>query len=77
MSAEDIAQKIELQEWERNNRSRPEAKSYAAGEPGYGPELCVTEECEAVMPTQRREWGFRVCVACQADVERRRTNLRR
>ena len=77
MSAEDVAQQIELQEWERNNRSRPEVKRYAAGEPGYGPELCVEEECEAVMPTPRREWGFTVCVECQAGTEKRGAQFRR
>lgn len=63
MSAEDIAQEIELRQWEFNNRSRGQVK-YSVGEAGYGPEDC--DECGNEMPTVRREYGFRLCVGCQS-----------
>lgn len=77
MSMEDVAQRIELHQWELNNRSRPEVVRYQPDQAGYGPELCVNEECEAVMPVKRREWGFQVCTGCQAAAEDRARHFRR
>lgn len=74
---EDIAQQVELKQWELNNQSRPEVKRFAPNERGYGPEFCVNEECEAEMPVARREWGFRVCVTCQAADEAAARHFRR
>ncbi|MBB3017735.1 RNA polymerase-binding transcription factor DksA [Microvirga lupini] len=67
MSAEDRAQEIELQEWERNNKSRPAPVKYQPGDAGYGPAECVN--CDAEMPAARRGHGFDVCVACKTEAE--------
>lgn len=64
MSMEDVAQEIELQEWKRNNTPRAEKTRFKPDEVGYGPEYCAIEICGADMPSERREWGFSVCVAC-------------
>lgn len=76
MSAEDIAQEVELKQWELNNRTRPEVKRYAPGDQGYGPEFCTTEDCENPMQDKRREWGFTVCVECQAKAETKAKHFR-
>ena len=76
MADEDRAQEVELREWELNNRSRNAKVRFAPGEPGYGPELCSNELCEAEMPVQRREWGFCICVECQGAIELRQRHMR-
>lgn len=67
MSMEDAAQDHEVRIWEINNRPRPEAKKYAPGQDGYGPEECV--ECGDDMPALRRENGWCLCTACKAKTE--------
>lgn len=76
MSMEDVAQRVELEQWERNNRSRPEVKRYQPGEPGYGPAECANEDCENELPAKRREWGFKNCVECQSEEEDRARHFR-
>jgi len=63
MSVEDRAQELELQDWERNNRSRPVRPRFSPGEPGYGPAECA--ECGDDMPAERRAMGSHVCTACK------------
>lgn len=67
MSGEDIAQEIELRQWEQNNRSRAQVK-YLPTEAKYGPEEC---DCGEAIPTVRREYGFQNCVGCQSAIERK------
>lgn len=69
MTSEDQAQAIELREWEHNNRRRTEQTRFQPHDAGYGPEFCV--QCDAEMPAARREWGFKVCVACATKAEQR------
>jgi len=71
MSMEDVAQDVELREWERNNlaRSRGPTK-FQPSDAGYGPAEC--DECGDEMPAERRAWGFMVCVSCKQAMERRR-----
>lgn len=69
MSIEDKAQEHELALWEQNNRPRNEPVRYAPADAGYGPEEC--EICEDTMPTERRAWGYQVCVACKSRQEAR------
>lgn len=69
MSNEDIAQVIELEEWKRNNRSRPPAPTYKPDEKGYGPEICAVEECDNPLPDKRREYGFSICTECKSGLE--------
>lgn len=64
MSIEDRAQEHELLIWERNNRPRAEALTYAPGEAGYGPPDC--SRCEDPMPSLRRQMGKVLCTSCQA-----------
>lgn len=72
MSDEDRAQAIELQQWELNNKSRPApVHAMAPGDPGYGPEFCVVDDCGVEMPAERRAWGFSVCTSCKAAAERK------
>jgi hypothetical protein len=66
MSAEDIAQEIELAQWEHNNRSRGPVK-FLPTEAGYGPDEC---DCGVEMPLLRREYGFQRCVTCQSAIEK-------
>lgn len=68
MSLEDKAQELELAVWEHNNRPRGEDVRFGPGDAGYGPEEC--EECGEVMPTKRREYGFRLCTDCKSAQER-------
>lgn len=68
MSEEDRAQALELLDWERNNRVRPERHRYQPGEPGYGPAECV--ECGDDMAPERRAMGSHVCTACKTLQER-------
>lgn len=37
--------------------------------PKIGPEYC--KECDDVMPTERRQLGFQLCVPCAQEAERR------
>lgn len=69
MSDEDRAQELELKGWEWNNRSRDEVKKYEPGEAGYGPQEC--DDCGDDIPEKRRSHGYRLCVACKSDQERR------
>ncbi len=69
MSSEDIAQRIELCQWEFNNRSRGQVK-YLPTEAGYGPEEC--DDCGTEMTLIRREYGFWRCVSCQSEMEQRK-----
>ena len=62
MSTEDIAQEIELADWERNNKRR-EVLKFAPTDKGYGSEFC--DECDEKMPEARREYGRRLCTTCQ------------
>lgn len=74
MSIEDIAQDIELAQWERNNKPTGDSlKVYAKGDPNYGPEEC--QECGDEMPEKRREYGCKLCTHCQSIAERRRSGL--
>ena len=68
MSLEDRAQEHEAVEWAMRNGQRAEGKTYAPGEPGYGPAEC--EECDEPMPTLRRANGWSLCTACKAAQER-------
>jgi len=71
VSFEDIAQDIELRQWERNNLGRnPGQTKFQPGEAGYGPAEC--EECGDEMPAERRAWGFKLCVSCKQVMERHR-----
>lgn len=73
MSDEDRAQALELLDWERNNRSRPQRLRYIPGDPGYGPGECA--ECGDDMPPERRAMGSHVCTGCkvrQEELQRRR-----
>lgn len=71
MSMEDIAQDVELREWERNNIGRRgDSVRFEPEDVGYGPEEC--EECGAPMPVERRAWGFELCVPCKQITEMRR-----
>lgn len=74
MSAEDIAQEVELRAWELNNVYRRQLTEFKPGDKGYGPEDCDT--CGAVMPTRRREMGCKLCVDCQS-VKERHDKMRR
>lgn len=76
MAEEDIAQEVELRQWELNNRSRDTKIRFAPGEPGYGPEFCSNSLCTADMPVKRREWGFFLCVDCQERIEQRQRHMR-
>lgn len=68
MSSEDIAQQVELREWELNNLNRREAMArHEPDSPGYGPAEC--DECGDDMPAERRAWGLRICVACKSEQE--------
>lgn len=69
MSSEDIAQEIELRQWEHNNRSRGQV-TYLPTESGYGPEECIG--CGDEMNPLRRGYGFSRCVSCQTELERLR-----
>ncbi len=75
MAMKDVAQAIELQQWELNNASRPAPLKYAPDDEGYGPEEC--EECGAAMPVQRREHGFTICVGCKSAQEEAARKRRR
>ncbi len=69
MSFEDVAQDIELREWERNNlRHSGKPTKFEPDQPGYGPAEC--EECGDDMPAERRAWGYKVCVFCKQATER-------
>lgn len=68
MSIEDRAQELEIREWERNNRVRPN-RTFAIGDPGYGQAAC--QDCEAPMPEQRRADGRSRCTPCQTAIEQR------
>lgn len=71
MSTEDIAQDVELRQWELINLNRgPGPERYQPADPGYGPAYC--EQCEDDMPVERREWGFTLCVACKSATEAKR-----
>lgn len=67
MSMEDIAQEVELKQWELNNASRQAPVKYAPGDAGYGPAEC--DECGSDMPAARRAHGFTICVACKTSQE--------
>lgn len=75
MSAEDLAQDVELKQWELNNVYRKQMKEFATGDKGYGPEFCEEDDCGAEMPTRRRELGCKLCTDCQS-VQERRDKLR-
>jgi RNA polymerase-binding transcription factor DksA len=77
MSPEDIAQAVELRQWEANNSSRPAVIRYTPADEGYGPEFCATDECEAPLPAARREWGFTICIACKERAELKDKHFRR
>ncbi len=49
--------------------SRALGKMRLATGPKAGPELC--EECEEKIPEARRMLGFRQCIQCAAETERR------
>lgn len=64
MGNEDAAQRIELMEWEANNRTRKAEKfKFSPEEAGYGPEFC--EACDEDMHEVRRAYGFKICVPCK------------
>lgn len=66
MSQEDKAQEHEAMIWQRNNTVRP-TRTYAPGEPGYGPEEC--DRCGDDVHPVRRANGWRLCTPCQSAVE--------
>ena len=69
MALEDLAQDIELRQWELNNLNRQPLPHYEPGDPGYGPEEC--EECGAEMHPVRRAMGAVLCVDCKTRHDRR------
>ena len=69
MSMEDQAQELELAHWQINNTPKDDGHKFSPGEAGYGPAEC--DECTSPMPTERREWGYTICVHCKAEQERR------
>lgn len=71
MAQEDVAQDLELRQWELNNlNSHKGPTRFEPGDYDYGPEFC--DQCGDEMPVQRREWGFRICVSCKSATEPRR-----
>ena len=72
MSFEDIAQDIELKQWELINLARrPVALTkYEPEDSGYGPAEC--DQCGNDMPVERRAWGYDLCVPCKQLTEPRR-----
>ena len=68
MSLEDKAQEHEAQEWASINMNRPRLPDVKKpGDPGYGPAEC--DECGADMHPIRRGYGFKLCTACQSELE--------
>jgi RNA polymerase-binding transcription factor DksA len=62
MSIEDIAQALEAQDWELNNRPRTPRSLFDADDERYGPPECV--ECDIAMPELRRAMACELCVHC-------------
>jgi hypothetical protein len=81
MSAEDLAQDREAQDWEINNRPREIAPTFAPADKGYGPATCngrekrtgpgvqLEDDCGEELPPLRRAMGRHLCVACQELLE--------
>lgn len=69
MSVEDLAQDVEAQEWERNNRPRTQRRLLEPHETGYGPAECT--DCEIEMPDLRRAMGCCLCTDCAERAEQR------
>lgn len=74
MSIEDLAQEVELRDWEQRNNFVSTKRTFEPGERGYGPAQCV--ECEDDMPPQRRAMGSTLCTACKT-LEEKQQALRR
>lgn len=74
MSIEDIAQDVELQEWERRNTSRTGPRVFAPDHEKYGPEEC--DECGVEMHPVRRSYGYRICIGCAEAAELRKKRYR-
>lgn len=70
MSIEDIAQDVELQQWELNQQRGAGPLRVGPEHPSYGPEEC--DECGGEMPDARRAYTYRLCVHCQTALEARR-----
>lgn len=72
MSPEDQAQALDLRVQESNNARARSGKPvrYKPDDAGYGPEFCAIEACGAEMPTERRAWGFKICVECKSRLEK-------
>ena len=69
MCETDVAQAIELRQWEFNNQAPVERKLvYCETDPEFGPAECI--ECGDDMPMVRRQYGFKICVACKTKRER-------
>lgn len=75
MSIEDIAQDVELQQWELNQRRSDAPLKFSTEDPGYGPAEC--DDCGRGMPDARRAYGFRLCVHCQTVLEHEQAMRRR
>jgi hypothetical protein len=81
MSQEDTAQIHEAMDWERNNRPREVAATFAPADKGYGPATCngrekrtgpgvqLEDDCGEELPPLRRAMGRHLCVACQELLE--------
>lgn len=78
MAEADQAQELELMMWEQRNAEGAGNKQvkFTPADKGYGPEYCSNTRCEVEMPTQRREWGFKVCFDCQTLIEKRQQRMR-
>lgn len=68
MSAEDIAQEVELRDWERNNTKRHAPVVYQPEDAGYGAAEC--KECGEEVHPVRRGYGFNTCIECATLAER-------
>lgn len=67
-TAADLAQDLELADYERNNQRGVNAKiKFTPDEVGYGQEACQSEEsgdCTGTVETARRELGYHICSHC-------------
>jgi hypothetical protein len=67
MSNENLAQDVELKEWEFNNRARNPVVKFSQKDAEFGPEFCV--KCDESMPLVRRQYGYKLCVTCKSKEE--------
>jgi len=72
MSIEDVAQDVELAQWERVNQFRNTMPTWKPTDSEYGPSTCQAEECGDQMPEFRRALGRHLCTSCQQLLEDRK-----